>query len=104
MKKYRIRIIERNNGEVCYIPQVYFSNKNITDWFNIIFIINPLNLYNPLSTDILKYVQVDFTNDLLKEHYCKNEEDALKMINQLKTQFGHEEGFKIKSETFKEVL
>lgn len=102
MKKYRIKIIERNNGEICYIPQVYILNQrtNRPDWFNIVFVINVARLNIPSCSNFLTNVEFDGH----KEHCCKNEEDALKMINQMKTQFAHEEGFKVKSQTFKEVL
>lgn len=89
MKKYRIKIIERHNGEICYIPQ--FGMANI--WSNLIFMISPFgNHANQVITH------------LKQEISCTTEEEALQLINQHKNQEKILEGFKIKTEKYKDIL
>jgi hypothetical protein len=90
MKKYRIKIIERHNGDICYIPQ--FGMSNI--WSNIVFLINPI------TGNTMKQVRI---NAVLEKEF-DTEEEALKMINQHKIQEEIDEGFKIKTTTYKDIL
>lgn len=88
MKKYRIKIIERKNGLKYFIPQVLINDF----WLNIVYILNVLGEY--------KYVE----SSSIREEQFKEEDDALKLINQYREQEEYFDGMKIKSETFKEVL
>lgn len=90
MRKYRIKIIERNNGLVEYIPQ---TNVEDNTWVNLVFQINPLG----------QQIQEVVLQPTIK-HLCATEEEALVMINKHKEQERIAHGFEIKSEAFKEVL
>ena len=90
MRKYRIKIIEWNNGTVEYIPQTSVEENT---WVNLVFQINPLG----------QQIQEVVEHTTIK-HLCATEEEALVMINRQKEQDRITHGFEIKSEAFKEVL
>lgn len=96
MKRYRVKIEERNNGEKWYTPQV--GNVSIigkmylnlfTDWENIL-------------VDDLNRLQIVQTNRLTSYSY-RTEQEALNSIEKYKKWLNEEFGTKIKSTTYKEV-
>lgn len=89
---YRIKIEERNNGEKRYIPQVGRPKLRTgrvvwlgTNWENII-------------TQYNRYI---LTNGMTESH--NTEEEALKVIEGFKKSVMEEEGYKVKSTTFKTI-
>ena len=89
---YRIKIEERNNGEKRYIPQVGTPKLRTgrivwlgTNWENII-------------TQYNRYI---LTNCMTELH--NTEEEALKVIEGFKKSVMEEEGYKVKSTTFKTI-
>ena len=90
MKKYRIKIVERNNGEITYIPLV--EDGNVDKYIK--YVINPVfgNRMNVVET------LLNFPCE------CKTEEEALTMINKFKAQEEEEYGKQIKTTTYKDIL
>lgn len=89
---YRIKIEERHNGEKRYIPQVGKTKLRTgriiwlnTNWENII-------------TQYNRYI---LTNGMTESH--NTEEEALKVIEGFKKSVIEEEGYKVKSTTFKTI-
>jgi len=89
---YRIKIEERNNGEKLYIPQVGTPKLRTgrvvwlgTNWENII-------------THHNRYI---LTNGMTEAH--NTEEGALNVIEGFKKSILEEEGYKVKSTTFKTI-
>jgi len=89
---YRIKIEERNNGEKRYIPQVGTPKLRTgrvvwlgTNWENII-------------TQYNRYI---LTNGMTESH--NTEEGALNVIEGFKKSILEEEGYKMKSTTFKTI-
>jgi hypothetical protein len=96
MKRYRVKIAERNNGEKRYTPQV--GNVSIigkmylnlfTNWENIL-------------VDDLNRLQIVQTNHLTSYSY-RTEQEALNAIEKYKKWLNEEFDTKIKSTTYKEV-
>jgi hypothetical protein len=86
MKKYRIKIVETNNGKVTFTPM--FNDEYIIHQINHVF-------GNKMSS-------VETHTNFSCE--CETEEEALHMINKFKEQQANEEGHKIKTTTFKDIL
>jgi hypothetical protein len=89
---YRIKIEERNNGKKLYIPQVGIPKLRTgrivwlgTNWENII-------------TQYNRYI---LTNGMTESH--NTEEEALKVIEGFKKSVMEEEGYKVKSTTYKTI-
>jgi hypothetical protein len=96
MKRYRVKIEERNNGEKRYTPQV--GNVSIigkwqlnlhTNWENIL-------------VDDLNKLQIVQTNRLTSYSY-RTEQEALNAIEKYKKWLNEEFYTKTKSITYKEV-
>jgi hypothetical protein len=90
MMKYRIKIIERHNGQMSYIPQVGMLNT----WSTILTLVSP--------TMSLKMYELT-TNPNLGDVF-ESEEEAIEVINQYKKQEEINLGFKIKEITYKDIL
>jgi len=96
MKRYRVKIEEKNNGEKWYTPQV--GNVSIigkmylnlfTNWENIL-------------VDDLNRCQIVRTNSLTSYSY-RTEQEALNAIEKYKKFLNKEFGEETKSITYKEV-
>ena len=85
MKKYRIKIIERHNVQICYIPQVGMLDI----WSNLV-----------TYSEMKQYVTINLT----LENIYETEEEALGIINKYKKQEEILKEFKIKETTFKTIL
>jgi hypothetical protein len=90
MKQYRIKIIERHNGQMSYTPQVGMLNI----WSSILTLSN--------ATMSLKMYELTINPNL--GDVFESEEEALKVINQYKKQEEIHDGFKIKEITYKDIL
>jgi hypothetical protein len=85
MKQYRIKIIERHNGKMCYIPQVGMLDI----WSNLV-----------TYPEMKQYVLIKLT----LENVYETEEEALALINHYKKQEEILKEFEIKETTYKDIL
>lgn len=84
MKQYRIKIVEKNNGEFDYIPQ--FGNMNIIHQRDIFFEKTPFLILSK------------------SEEIYQTEQEALDIINIYKDQQNRLEGFYTKNITYKNII